>query len=94
MPKQLVCRAKSKPFGNLTGLLERHEIEQNFLNTIITGDESWMFEYDLRDKPAKWGMAKGKFFLSKKSMQSRSRVKGMIVLKKFLPSEWMVNQAL
>jgi hypothetical protein len=31
-------------------LLERLEIEPNFLDKVITGDESWVFEYDPEKK--------------------------------------------
>jgi hypothetical protein len=31
-------------------MLERLETEPNFLNRVITGDESWLFEYDPETK--------------------------------------------
>jgi low affinity Fe/Cu permease len=31
-------------------MLQRPEIEPDFLNWIITGDESWFFEYDAETK--------------------------------------------
>ena len=54
-------------------LVGRLEIEPNFLDKVITGDESWVFDYDPETKrqSEEWHM--------KKARMSRSRVKTMII---------------
>ena len=39
VPKNLSVEQKANRLG-------RHEIEPNFLHKVITGDESWVFDYD------------------------------------------------
>ena len=48
-------------------LLERLEIERNFLDKVITGDESWVFDYDPKTKWQSEDMVHEKFSLSKES---------------------------
>jgi len=83
-------------------LLGRLEIEPDFLDKIITGDESWVFDYDPETKrqSAEWQTESSP--RPKKARMSRSRVKTMIidffdsrgiVHKEFVPPGQTVNHA-
>jgi transposase len=82
-------------------LLERLEIEPNFLAKVITGDESWVFEYDpeMKWQSQEWHTKNSH---PKKTCMNRSRVKTMIIIffdsrgivhKEFLPLGYTVNHA-
>ena len=82
-------------------MLGRLEIEPNFLHKAITGDESWVFDYDPETKwqSEEWHT---KSSCPKKARMSRSRVKTMIIVffdsrgivhKEFVPSGQTVNRA-
>ena len=60
-------------------LLGRLEIEPHFLHKVITGDESWVFDYDPETKrqSGEWHMKSSP--RPKKAHMSRSRVKTMII---------------
>jgi hypothetical protein len=60
-------------------LLRRFEIGLDFLNKVITGDESWVFEYDpdTKGQSAEWHTKSSP--LLEKGHMSRSRVKIMII---------------
>jgi len=83
-------------------LLGRLEIEPNFLDKVITGDESWVFDYDPETKrqSAEWHTKRSP--RPKKARMSSYRVKKNdycifdsrgIVHKKFVPSGQTVNHA-
>ena len=78
------------------------EIEPDFLDKVITGDESWVFDYDPETKrqSAEWHMKSSS--RPKKARMSRSRVKTMIIVffdsrdivhKEFVPPGQTVNHA-
>ena len=80
----------------------RLEIEPNFLHKVITGDESWVFDYDPETKRQSedWHMKSPP--RPKKVRMSRSRVKTMIIVffdtrgivhKEFVPPGQTVNHA-
>jgi len=71
-------------------LLGRLEIEPNFLHKVITGDESWMFDYDPETKrhSEEWHMKSSPRL--KKARMSRSRVKSMIIV--FFDSRGIVHK--
>ena len=82
-------------------LLGRLKIEPNFLHKVITGDESWVFNYNPETKrqSEEWHT---KSSHPKKARMSRSRVKTMIVVffdscdivhKEFVPPGQTVNHA-
>ena len=83
-------------------LLGRLEIEPNFLDKVITGGESWVFDYD---PETKWQSKKWHMKISprlKKARMSRSRMKTMIIVffnscgivrKEFVPPGQTVNHA-
>jgi len=82
-------------------LLDRLEREPEFFSRIITGDESWILEYDPETKrqSREWHTAKSPH--PKKARISKSKIKLMlicffdsqgIVHKKFVPTGQIVNQ--
>jgi len=82
--------------------LGRLEIEPYFLDKVITGDESWVFDYDPETKrqSADWHTKSSR--RPKKERMSRSRVKTMIIVffdsrgivhKEFVPTGQTVNHA-
>ena len=89
--EKLVCGAKSKPVGNLLGCaVGRLEIEPNFLHKVITGDESWMSDYDPETKrqSEEWRTKSSPH--PKKARMSRSRVKTLIIV--FFDSRGIVHK--
>jgi len=83
-------------------LLGRLEIEPNFLHKVITGDESWVFDYDSETKRQSEEWHTKSSPLPKKARMSRSRVKAMIIVffdscgivhKEFVPPGQTVNHA-
>jgi hypothetical protein len=50
LPKHLSVEQKPNRLEICQDLLERLEIEQNFLDKLIRGDESWVYEYDPETK--------------------------------------------
>ncbi len=50
VPHALPAKQKEQCLNQTYGLIEMIESNPNFLNFIITGDESWCFAYDLETK--------------------------------------------
>jgi len=82
--------------------LGRLEIEQHILHKVITGDESWVFDYDPETKwqSEEWHTKSSR---PKKARMSRSRVTTMIIVfidsrgivhKEFVPPGQTVNHAI
>ena len=71
-------------------LLGRLEIEPNFLHKVITGDESWVFDYDSETKRQSEEWHTKSSPRPKKARMSRSRVKTMIIV--FLDSRGIVHK--
>jgi len=78
VPKNLSVGQKANRFEIFQDLLGRLKIEPNFLDKVITGDESWAFDYDPETKrqSAEWHTKNSP--RPKKARMSRSRVKTMI----------------
>jgi len=50
VPKNLTIEQKENRKGVCLHLLERNQRDRNFLKNVITGDETWIFEYDPETK--------------------------------------------
>ena len=78
VPKNLSVEQKANRLEICQVLLGRLEIKPNFLHKVITGDESWVFDYNPETKRQneEWHTKSSR---SKKAHMSRSRVKTMPV---------------
>ena len=101
--EKLVCGAKKRTGWKFVRICwEDSKLGQIFLHKVITGDESWVFDYD---PETKWQSEEWHTKSSprpKKARMSRSRVKTMIIVffdsrgivhKEFVPPEQTVNCA-
>ena len=90
--EKLVYGAKSELVGNLSGFAGKTQIEPNFLHKVITGDESWVFNYNPKTKrqseDEKWHTKSSPHL--KKACMSRSKVKTMIIV--FFDSRGIVHK--
>ena len=102
VPKQLSVEQKSNWLEICQDLVGRLEIEHFFLHKIITGDESWVFDYDPEAKRQSEEWHTKISPLPKKASMSRSRVKTIISVffdsrgieqKEFVPPGQTVNHA-
>jgi len=78
VPKNLSVEQKANRLEICQDLQERLKIEPNFLDKVITGDESWVFDYDPETKrqSSEWHTKSSP--RPKKARMSRSKVKTMI----------------
>ena len=102
VPKNLSVDQKVNQLETCQDLLGRLKIEPDLLDKVITGDESWVFDYnpEIKQQSAEWHT---KFFPGpKKARMSRSRAKTMIIVffnshgivhNEFVPPEQTVNHA-
>jgi histone-lysine N-methyltransferase SETMAR len=92
VPKNLSVEQKVKRLEVCQDLLGRLEIEPNFLDTVITGDESWLFDYnhDTKQHSEEWHIKSSP--CPKKAHMSRSRVTTMIIV--FFDSRGIVHKEL
>jgi len=99
VPRLLSNDQKEHRIPVCTQLTEQVKKDVNFISTIITGDECWVFGYDPETKQlsSQW---KTPISLLKKARQVRSNVKSMLVCffdtegivhKEFVPSGQTVN---
>ncbi|UYV74678.1 hypothetical protein LAZ67_12000508 [Cordylochernes scorpioides] len=61
-------------------LLDLIQNEPDFLNSVVTGDESWMFEYDPESKRQSCAWHTNSSPRPKKARMSKSRIKTMIIV--------------
>jgi hypothetical protein len=82
-------------------MLERLENEPNFLTRVITGDESWFYEYDPGTKRQNEEWHTPQFPRQKEARKSKSKIKTIVIIlfdshkvfhKEFAPSGVTVNQ--
>ncbi|UYV69395.1 hypothetical protein LAZ67_6003445 [Cordylochernes scorpioides] len=64
----------------LEELLDLIQNEPDFLNSVVTGDESWMFEYDPESKRQSCAWHTKSSLRPKKARMSKSRIKTMIIV--------------
>ena len=79
VPKDLTTEKKASRRDMCLELLDRLEREPEFLSRIITGDESWILEYDPETKrqSRKWHTANSP--RPKKARMSKSKIKSMLI---------------
>ena len=90
VPKNLCVEQKVNWLEICHDLPRRLEIEPDFLDKVITGDESWVFDYD---PETKWQSAEWRTKISphpKTARMSSSRVKTMIII--FFDSRGIVHK--
>lgn len=101
VPRLLNDDQKGRRMQVCQDILERLETEPDFLRRVITGDESWVFEYDPETKRQSLQWKSPASPRPKKARQSRSSFKVMliaffdvrgIVHCEFLPQGQTVNQ--
>ena len=101
VPKNLTVQQNDNRKDICTDFIERIEQDPNFLKSIITGDESWIFEYDPETKrqSLEWHTANSP--RPKKARMSKSKIKCMLICfmdstgiihKEFVPPGQTVNQ--
>jgi len=80
VPKNLSVEQKANQLEICQDLEGRLKIEPNFLDKVITGDESWVFDYDPETKrqSSEWHTKSSP--RPKKAHMSRSKVKTMIIV--------------
>jgi len=102
VPKNLSVEQKANQLEICQDLLGRLEIKPNFLDKVITGDESWVFDYDPETKRQSAERHTKSSPRPKKARMSRSWVKIMIIVffnsrgivhKEFVPPGQTVNDA-
>lgn len=80
VPKVLTDDQKQRRVSVSEDLLQRVEEDPGFLDNVITGDESWFFEYDPETKrqSSEWHTTKSP--RPKKARMSKSKVKVMLIV--------------
>nr|XP_012143528.1 PREDICTED: putative uncharacterized protein FLJ37770 [Megachile rotundata] len=100
VPKVLTEEQKERRVTISRELLECLERDSNLLDRVITGDETWIFEYDPESKmqSAEWHTSGSP--RPKKARMSKSRIKSMLIVffdakgvihKEFVPAGQTVN---
>lgn len=80
VPKVLREEQKELRISRCQELLDLIQNEPDFLNCVVTGDESWMFEYDPESKrqSSEWHTKSSP--RPKKARMSKSRIKTMLIV--------------
>ena len=78
VPKNLTIEQKDNRTHLCLHLLERIQSYRNFLKNVITGDETWIFEYDPEKKQSKeWHTSAPP--RPKKAIMSKSKIKSILI---------------
>lgn len=102
VPKVLSDDEKTNRAEISSELLQRVEIEPDWLDNVITGDETWVFEYDPETKRQSSEWHTDQSPKPKKARMSKSKVKTMLIVffdskgvvhKEFVPQGQTVNAA-
>ena len=91
VPKNLTTEQKASWRDVCLDLLERLEKEPKFFSRVITGDESWILEYD-SETNAKVGRGTLQTPRPKKARMSKSKLKSMLIC--FSDSQGIVHKEL
>jgi len=78
VPKNLTTEQKANRRDVCLDLLDRLEGEPEFFSHVITGDESWILEYDPKTKRQSWEWHTANSPCPKKARMSKSKIKSMI----------------
>ena len=89
VPKLLTMEQKQLRLEITQDMLDCVESDSNFLNTVITGDESWVYGYDPETKVQSSQWKHSSFPRPKKARQDRSNVKALLTV--FLDSCGVVH---
>jgi len=89
VPKLLTMEQKQFRLEITQDMLDCVESDSNFLNTVITGDESWVYVYDPETKAQSSQWKHSSSLRPKKARQVRSNVK--VLLTVFLNSRGVVH---
>ena len=101
VPRLLNDHQKEHHMQICQDIIERLQTEPDLLRRVITGDEMWIFEYQLETKRQSSQWKSLTSLRSKKARQSKSKVKVMlitffnvrgIVHCEFLPQDQTINQ--
>lgn len=101
VPRLLTIEQKTNRVSICQDLLSRSIEDPNFVNRIITGDESWVYGYDMETKAQSSQWVEKPGVRPKKARQVRSKTKVMltvffdsqgVVHKEFLPEGQTVNR--
>jgi len=92
VPKKLTTEQKANRRDVFLDLLDRLEREPEFFSRVITGDESWILEYNPETKrqSRKWHTANSP--RPKKARMSKSKIKSMLICFFFLDSQGIVHK--
>lgn len=89
VPRLMTDDQKACRIHTCQELLERSEEDENFLSRIITGDESWVYGYDIETKVQSSQWVGQRSPRPKKARQVRSKVKVMLLV--FFDAEGLVH---
>jgi len=79
VPKNLTTEQKANQRDVCLDLLDRPEREPEFFSRVITGDESWILEYDHETKHQSWEWHTANSPRPKKARMSKSTIKSMLI---------------
>ena len=99
VPKNLTTEQKANRRDVCLDLLDHLEREPEFFSRVITGDESWILEYDPETKRQSREWHTANYPRPKKARMSKSKIKSMVFFyshgidhKEFVPPGQTVNQ--
>ena len=80
VPRLLTPKQKEIRMNICADILQNTENDPNFLENIITCDESWFFQYDLESKHQSTHWKSPSSPRQKKAQQSKSKFKAMMIV--------------
>ena len=89
VPKNPTIEQKDNRKNAFLHIQERIQTDRNFLKNVITGDETWIFEYDPEKKDKIRNGTHLHHHVRKKVRMSKSKIKSMLIC--FFDSEGIVH---